>query len=177
MTLGRFRLLCAVCLLVLEAAFAQAATLTFVPADTSVTLGDHVVFRAVLDAQPDVKAASLGWIWSPSRIAFVGAHAGGVFTSTPLFTEFLIPDVDAPADSAFLDAAVLTGTGHGPGVLVFIEFVATALGNTLVECAGADLRDVGNAQTLPSCSGSTIHILGPVPAHHARWAELKSRFR
>ena len=74
--------------------------MTFVPSDTTVTLGDHVVIRAVLDAQPDVKGASLGWTWSPALVGFVGAHAGGVFTSTSLFTEFLAPDVDAAADSA-----------------------------------------------------------------------------
>ena len=129
MTPSSFRVLCAVCLLALQAASAQASTLTSVPSDTTVTLGDHVVFRAVLDAQPDVKGASLGW------------------------------------------------TGHGPGMLVFIEFVATALGNTVVECTPADQRDSSNPPTTPSCSTTSIHILGPVPARHTRWAELKSRFR
>ena len=100
MTPRRFRVLCAVCLLALEAASAQASTLTSVPSDTTVTLGDHVVIRVVLDAQPDVKGASLGWTGSPARVDFVGGHVGDVFTSTSLFTEFLAPDVDATADSA-----------------------------------------------------------------------------
>ena len=129
MTPSRFRVLCAVCLLALEVASAQASTLTSVPSDPTVTLGDHVVILAVLDAQPDFEGTSIGW------------------------------------------------TGHGPGMLVFIEFVATALGNTVVECTPADLRDSSNPPTTPSCSTTTIHILGPVPARHTRWAELKSRFR
>ena len=100
MTPSRFRVLCAVCLLALEAASAQASTLTSVPSDTTLTLGDQVVIRAVLDAQPDVKGASLGWTGSPALVGFVGAHAADVFTSTSLFSEFLAPYVAAPADSA-----------------------------------------------------------------------------
>ena len=100
MTPSRFRVLCAVCLLSLEAASAQASSLTSVASDTTVTLGAHVVIRAVLDARPDGKGASLGWTGSRERVDFVGAHVGDVFTSTFLCSEFRAPDVDAPADSA-----------------------------------------------------------------------------
>ncbi len=156
---------------------ARAATLTYVPADTSVTLGDHVVLRAVLDAQPDVKGASLAFGWTPSRLSLSSVHAGDVFTSAPSFTEFTLGDVVAPADSASFDAAALIGSGHGPGVVAFLDFQATALGIAFVDCHGVDLRDSHNNETLPPCTQSIIRILGPVPTRHTRWGELKARYR
>lgn len=177
LTPSRIRALCTAGLLIWSAAGARAATLTLVPADTSVTLGDHVVLRAVLDSQPDVKGASLQFIWNSARLSFVTAHSGGVMNSGGDFADFVIPDVSVPADSATFDAAVLTGTGQGPGVVAFIEFQATALGIALVDCIGADLRDSQNVATLPPCSSSTIRVLGPVPARQTRWGQLKARYR
>lgn len=171
------RSLVAACVLLASASASSAATLTLLPADTSVTLGDPVVLRVVLDAQPDVKGASLTFEWPPALLHFTQIWPGGVMTSGGEHADFVIPDAVVPADSITFDSAVLQGTGQGPGVLAFIRLQTTALGLATVECNGAEIRDSLNGVEFPQSTSSIIRILGPVSVRSTHWGALKSRFR
>jgi hypothetical protein len=168
--------LCIACI-VFAVSSARAMTLTLSPADTTVGPGDGVVLRVISDAATDIKGVSLELGYSVPRLAFVSAHAGGVITQSGNFSEFVLPDVVAPADSVGYDAVVLTGTGSGPGVVVFLGFTAGAVGTASVDCLFTDVRDSQNGSTQPACSSSTIHVAGPVPTRKTRWSTLKSIYR
>ena len=152
-------------------------TFTLSPADTTVGPGDVVVLRLLTDPAPDIKGVSLNWRYAAPRLAFVSAHAGDVIGQPGGFVEFVVPDLVAPPDSVGYDAAVLVGTGSGPGVLVFLRFTANSVGNASVDCVSADARDSHNGLTQPPCTSSTIHVVGPVPTHRTRWAAMKDMFR
>lgn len=171
------RLLLTACVLLASASVSSAATLTLLPADTSVTLGDPVVLRVVLDAQPDVKGVSLAFQWTPARLQFVQVWPGGVMTSNGEHADFVIPDVAVPADSITFDSAVLQGSGQGPGVVAFIRLQTTALGVATLDCTGAEIRDSQNGVEFPQGTSSIIRILGPVSARSTHWGALKSHFR
>jgi hypothetical protein len=152
-------------------------TFTLSPADTTVGPGEDVVLRLVADAAPDIKGVSLACGYTPARLTFVSAHAGGVLAQPGGFTEFVNPDVVAPADSVGYDAVVLSGTGAGPGVVVFLRFLANSIGSASVECLFTDVRDSHNTPSQPPCSSATIHVVGPVPTRATRWSDLKRVYR
>ena len=152
-------------------------TFTLSPADTTVGPGDDFVLRVVSDAAPDIKGVSLQWSYTVPRLTFVSAHAGGVITQPGGFVEIVIPDAVSPPDSVGYDAAVLAGTGSGPGVVVFLRFTAGSIGSATMDCVSADARDSHNGETQPPCTSSTIHVVGPVPTHRTRWGTLKEMYR
>lgn len=156
---------------------AHAVTFTLSPQDTTVGPGEEVVLRLVADAASDIKGVSLVWGYTAPRLGFLSAHAGGVIAQPGGFTEFVNLDAVPPADSVGYDAVVLSGTGSGPGVVVFLRFTANSLGNASVNCLFADVRDSQNTPTQPSCSSTTIHVVGPVPTRTTRWSSLKRKYR
>jgi len=156
----------------------RAASLTIAPAETTVTVGDSFTLRVLVDAVPDLKGADLVYGYTPARLSFTSALMGGALAGIGGSSiDFLLPDVTAPADSVIYDAARLTGTGSGPGVVVFLTFASHTQGNATVNCLSSDLRDSNNAPLDPSCAGALIHILGPVPTLATSWTRLKARYR
>jgi hypothetical protein len=91
--------------------------------------------------------------------------------------DFVLPDVTAPPDSVWYDAARLTGTGSGPGVVAFLRFVSHTEGAATLTCLQTDLRDSVNAPLSPSCADALVHVVGPVPTRTTRWGRLKARYR
>lgn len=154
----------------------RATTVTVQPPDTTVTVGDTFIVRAVTDAFPDLKAFELIYRYDPLRLQFLGAIAGEVLTDAGGYVDFTTPDA-APADSVIYDAAVLSGSTAGPGILVYLRFRALALGDALIQCELADFRDSQNRQTLPACEGSRVVITGPTPAIKTSWGKIKSLYR
>jgi hypothetical protein len=157
---------------------AHAATLSIEPADTTVTRGDHFVLRVVCDAVPDLKGYQAIQRFDPARLRLTAITPGDMLTGLGgAYAWFTLPDVTAPVDSAWMDAAMLDGTAHGPGVIEYLAFDALADGSTYVVCAGADLRDGDNVSTVPACIAAKVTVEGPVTAPPTTWGTLKTRYR
>lgn len=157
---------------------AGAVTVSVQPADTTVTVGDTFTLRVVTGAFPDLKGFQTIHGYTPTLLAFLGASPGDVLTAPGQpFSAFVVPDVSAPADSAWYDAALLNGSSQGPGVLVFHTFTALAQGDCPIVCRGVDFRDSFNARTVPACVDGMVHIVGPVPAAAPTWGRIKTLYR
>jgi hypothetical protein len=156
------------------AARAPAATVSIVPADTTLSVGDTFTIRAELDSVPDLKAFHLVFGFDPRVVQFLGATAGDVLTGTGRpYSMFVLRDHVAPVDTAGVDCAELVGTTSGPGVAAYFRFRALAPGGTPIRCLGADLRNVRNQRTTPKCGPGRVRVIAPVPARpvHADSAE------
>ncbi len=170
--------LAALFLLVLAVPTAHAASLTIAPAETTVTIGDSFTLRVVIDAVPDLKGADLIYGYTPARLTFTSAQVGDALTGLGgAIFDTVLPDVTAPPDSVWYDAARLTGTGSGPGVVAFLEFGTHSQGNATVNCLFIDLRDSANAPLSSSCAGALIHVIGPVPVRPTTWGRVKAHYR
>lgn len=157
---------------------AEAVTISVVPSDTTVTVGDDVCLRVTIDAFPNLEGAQLIYGFDPVRLGLQSASAGDVFSGAAGgYVEFLIPDVTAPVDSVWYEAAILTGNTAGPGILAFVCFTALAEGDAAVTCKRLDLRDSLNQQTLVPCSDAVIRIVGPTSARDRTWGGLKLIYR
>ena len=170
------------CLCVLGAlhpGHAHAASVTVVPADTSVTVGETVIVRVLLLSPfPDLEGYRFVYRYSPAILNFTGAQPGDVLTSAPgAYFETVRPEYAAPADSAWYEAAVLEGESAGPGILAFLHFFANAPGTGTIVCRGVDLRDSSNHQTIPLCFDAVVHVFGPVPTRRESWSRLKVLYR
>ncbi len=163
---------------VLAVPAAHAASLTIAPAETTVTIGDSFTLRVVVDAVPDLKGADLIYGYTPVRLTFTSAQVGDALTGIGgAVFDTVLPDVTAPPDSVWYDAARLTGTGSGPGVVAFLQFGTHTEGNATVNCLFTDLRDSVNAPLSPSCAGALIHVIGPVPVRPTTWGRVKALYR
>ena len=162
----------------MPAARSGAVTVSVVPAETTVTVGDAFTLRVVTGAFPDLKGFETIHAFDASRITLLGADPGDVLTSPGgAFSAFLVPDVSAPADSAWYDAAILDGSSAGPGILAFLRFHADAVGDAAITCRLADFRDSNNARTLAACEGAVVHVAGPVPARRGTWGRIRTLYR
>jgi len=161
-----------------EAPHARAATLSIAPAETTVTIGEDFTLRVLVDAVPDLKGADLVYGYTAGRLAFLSSWTGDAIAGAggDVF-EFVYPDVTAPPDSVWYDAARLSDTGSGPGVVVFLRFHAATQGNGTVDCLSTDLRDSLNAPLSPTCAGALVHVVGPVPVLRTGWGLLKAMYR
>jgi hypothetical protein len=157
---------------------ADAAALGVAPAETTVTIGDPITLRVLVDAVPDLKGADLVFGYTPGRLTFTSAQVGDALAGLGGTTfETLYPDLETPPDSVWYNAARLDGTGSGPGVVVFLTFDTHSTGNATVDCLRADLRDSSNAPLNPSCAGALIHVIGPVPTRPSSWGRVKAHYR
>jgi len=157
---------------------AAAVTVSILPADTSVTVGSTFRLRVVASAFPDLKGFEIIHGFDASRLSLVGVLPGDVLTGTGrAYAAFVVPDVAAPVDSTWLDAAMLDGSTSGPGVLAYLEFRADALGGAAITCLHEDFRDSNNALTTPDCAGAMVHVLGPVPVRRTTFGGLKTIYR
>lgn len=156
---------------------AHAATLTLAPAETTVTVSEPFTLRVMVDAVPDLKGADLVFGYTPIRLTFTSAGAGGAINGVSGAFEFTYPDVTAPPDSVWSNFATLAGTGSGPGVVAFMTFDTHTQGNGTVSCLFSDLRTSTNAQIPHSCAGALIHVVGPVPTRPTTWGRLKAHYR
>jgi hypothetical protein len=156
---------------------ARAVSLVIAPAETTVTVGDVVSLRVMVDAVPDLKGAELIYGYTPIRLTLTSAQAGGAINGVSGAFEFTYPDVTAPPDSAWMNFATLTGTGSGPGVVAFLTFGSHTQGNATVNCLFGDLRTSTNAQIPHSCAGALIHVIGPVPTRKTNWGRVKAHYR
>lgn len=157
---------------------AHAAALTIAPAETTVTIGDSFTLRVVVDAVADLKGATLLYGYTAGRLTFTSAQVGGALAGLGggIF-DFQYPDVTAPADSVWYDAARLSGTGSGPGIVAFLSFDTHTQGNASITCLDIDLRDSANVMLLTSCAGALVHVIGPVPVLPTSWGRVKARYR
>lgn len=182
-TTGRWRITAVACgllaaLLGAAPSASSAASVVVSPADTLVSVGDDFYVRVEVDAFPDLKGYQLIFAFDPAVVQLVGALPGDVLTgASGAYFAALVPDVVAPADSAWYDAAMLSGSTAGPGVLVYFHFLALAEGVTLLECRRVDFRDSNNVQTLPACTGGQVEVLGVTPAGRGSWGRVKATYR
>jgi hypothetical protein len=162
--LRRIRCILLLALLVLlgltaTAGTSLAVTVSVDPADTSVAVGDEFVVRFLTDTFPDLKGFKLIYPYDASRLQLLSATEGEVLTSPGgAYVAFLNPDITAPADTLWYDAAMLEGAATGPGVLVYATFKALAPGDAAINCGSVDFRDSFNNQTVPACAGAVVHI-------------------
>lgn len=157
---------------------ANAAMLTIAPAETTVIVGDVFQLRVTLDAVPDLKGCDLIYGFTNTRLLFLGRLAGDVIAGpSGSYVDFLLPDVTAPQDSVWYNAARLSGTGSGAGVVVFLTFKATAIGNANLLCLNADLRDSSNQMLAHTCTNGLVHIVGPTPTRPTSWGRLRSIYQ
>ena len=156
---------------------AGAVTVTVVPSDTTVTVGDTFSLRIQVDAVSDLKGYELIYGYG-SVLSYLGPLAGDIlFANADPFTVQSLPDVTAPPDSAATDCAKLISTAHGPGVMLYLRFKALSEGSSHVTCLTVDLRDSFNNVTLPPCVGGLVHVVGPVPVRRTNWARVKQIYR
>jgi hypothetical protein len=169
---------CIVALALGAAGSARAASVVVAPADTTVSLGDDFWIRVEADAFADLKAYDLIFQFDPTIVQLTGALPGDVLTGDgdPYFGT-LVNEVSAPQDSAWYDAAMLTGSTQGPGVLVYYKFKALAVGVSPLDCRRVDYRDSNNVQTLPGCTGGIIRVVGVTAARRESWGRLKTLYR
>lgn len=156
----------------------QAAAVVVAPADTAVSVGDDFWIRVEADAFPDLKGYQLIFEFDPTIVQLLGALPGNVLTDSPgAYFGTLVPDVVAPPDSAWYDAAKLTGASAGPGVLVYFHFRALQEGVSPVACRHVDYRDSNNVQTLPGCTSGQIRVVGVTTAEARSWGRVKALYR
>ncbi len=158
---------------------ARAASVTMVPADTSVTIGETVVLRVQLISPfSNFEGFKAVYRYEPNVLSFIGATPGEVFTSAPgaIFAT-LRSEYAAPMDSVWYEAAVLDGTSSGPGILAYLTFQTIGPGNGTIVCKGVDLRDSDNQQTLATCFDAIVHVFPPVPVRPTSWSRLKVLYR
>jgi len=157
---------------------ARAVTVSVVPPDTSVAVGDVCVLRVVTTAFTDLKAFQFIYGFAPTVIKLQGIDPGEVLTgSGRSFYGYWLPDNVAPADTAWYDAAMLDGTSAGPGILAYLTFKAVALGVSPVDCRWVDFRDSYNVQTLPVCESGLVRVVPPVAVRAGSWGRLKTLYR
>ncbi len=157
---------------------AHAAILSLVPADTTVQVNATFVLRVTCDAVSDLKGLQTAYGYPSTRLQLVSMSAGNVFTNAGgAWFEHLLPDVTAPADTAWMDAAMLNGSTQGPGVVAYLQFKALVPGDAVLHCALAEIRDSQNASLAPSCEAGVVHVAAPTPAVRPTWGRLKSRAR
>lgn len=160
------------------AAPAGAAEFRLAPDDTTVTVGDTFTLRVMVDAVPDLKGFQTAYAYPPARLQLLAMPAGNVLTDAGgSWFAYAIPDVAAPADTAWLDAAMLDGSTHGPGVAAYLQFKALTEGNAPLQCVIAEMRDSNNLPLSPACFAGVVHILGPTPATPRTWGRLKALYR
>jgi hypothetical protein len=165
-------------LLFFRAGTAGAASVSVVPADTTVSIGDDFLIRVEAGAFADLKAYDLIFQFDPTVVQLTGSLPGDVLTGDgdPYFGT-LVNEVSAPLDSAWYDAAMLTGSTQGPGVLVYYKFKALAVGISPLDCRKVDYRDSNNVQTLPGCASGIIRVVGVTPARRESWGKVKTLYR
>jgi hypothetical protein len=157
------------------------ATVTIVPADTTVCWGEDFTVRAFVEGAVDLRVFELIYKYNPTAISFVNAHAGPLVASHAFF-ESLQNEYDAPQDTVWYDAAVIDGVSiNGSGVLVLLKFHAPlADGDSPIACQLADFRDSQNNQTFPTCIGGMVHVRAdhcPTPVKRMTWGRLKAIYR
>lgn len=157
---------------------ARAAGFTVVPAETTVTVGDTFTLRVTCDAVPDLKGFQVALHFPAARLQFVAMPAGELLTDPPGdWFATLLPDVTAPADTAWLDAARLDGSVAGPGVLAYLTLKALTTGDAALTCVWAEMRDSNNVPLAPGCAAALVHVVGPVPTVRRSWGALKPQRR
>lgn len=158
---------------------AQAASVTAVPADTSVTIGETIIMRIqLLSSFPNFEGFRFVYQYDPAVIEFLGATPGEVLTGAPgVIFATVRTEYAAPADSAWYEGAVLEGVSAGPGVLAYLHFRTVGPGSGSVVCRGVDLRDSSNQQTLATCFDAVIRVFPPVPVLPTSWGRLKTLYR
>lgn len=157
---------------------ANALTVSIAPAETTVTAGDDFYVRSVTTAFPDLKGYHVIYSFSSPIITSITVEPGDVLTSSGNpYAAFPIPDNATPTGTIQYDAAMLTGSTAGPGILGFFKFHAVAIGDSPVQCEVVDFRDSNNVQTLPDCVSGLVHVIGPVPVQASTWARLKVLYR
>ncbi|MCC6650909.1 MAG: hypothetical protein IT348_07160 [Candidatus Eisenbacteria bacterium] len=169
---AQFALLLAV--VTFGASRADAAQLSLSPADTTVQLGDTFTLRVECDAVSDLKGLQTAWSYSAVRLQLIAMPAGNVFTDAggDWFAQ-LLADV-APADTAWMDAAMLDGSTSGPGVVAYLTFKALVPGDAHIGCVTAEIRNGLNVSLAPSCTGGVVRVAAPVPAVKRSWGKVKS---
>jgi len=156
---------------------AGAVSVTVVPNDTTVTVGDTFMLRIQVDAVADLKGYELIYQYG-SVLSYLGPLAGDIlYANADPYTVQALPDVVAPADSAATDCAKLISSAHGPGVMLYLRFKALSEGVTPIQCLQVDLRDSFNNVTLPPCVSGVVHVEGPVPVRRTNWARVKQIYR
>jgi len=174
--LSRFAL--ALAALLAAASPAAAAEFRIAPDDTSVTVGDTFTLRVVCDAVTDLKGLQTAYSYPAPRLQLQSMTAGNVLTDAGGdWFAYVLPDVSAPADTAWMDAAMLDGSTSGPGVVAYLQFKALIEGDAVLGCVLAEMRDSFNVSMGPLCFGGVVHILGPVAARPATWGRLKALYR
>lgn len=157
---------------------ARAAELRLEPADTTVTVGDTFTLRVVCDAVTDLKGLQTAYSYPAPRLQLLAMTAGAVITDAGGdWFAYVLPDVAAPADTAWMDGAVLDGSTQGPGVVAYVQFKALTEGDAPLACVLAEMRDSNNAPLSPTCVAGIVRILGPVPVARRSWGRLKSAYR
>lgn len=157
---------------------AAAAELRLAPDDTTVTVGDTFTLRVVCDAVPDLKGLQTAYAYPATRLQLQSLSAGNVLTDAGGdWAAYVLPDAAAPADTAWMDAAMLDGSTQGPGVVAYLVFKALIEGDAPLQCALAEVRDSFNVPLAPACFAGVVHVLGPVPAASRSWGRIKSLYR
>ena len=170
-------LMCALVVPFGDASRAASSTVSIVPADTTVTVGDVFTVRASLDAATDLKGYSLGFASTAGVLSLEGATAGTFMTNYPGdYTFFPLADA-TPHDSLRVDAARLDGSTSGSGVLAVIQCRALAVGNSPVTITGALFRSSTNASSYPGLVNGLVRVAGPTPALRSSWGRLKALVR
>lgn len=155
---------------------AAAASFTIVPAETTVTVGDTFTLRLTCDAVADLKGFQAAFTFPAARLQFVGMPPGELLTDPPGdWFATLLPDVTAPVDTAWMDAARLDGSVAGPGVVAYLTLKALTIGDAGLTCVQAEMRDSNNAPLAPGCAAALVHVVGPVPTARRSWGALKQR--
>ena len=151
---------------------AAAAVLSLSPADTTVQVNATFTLRVTCDAVSDLKGLQTAWSYSATRLQLVTMYAGNVFTDPGgAWFEHTIPDVSAPADTAWLDVAKLDGTSQGPGVVAYVP------GDAPIDCVLAEMRDSANASLMPGCAPGMVHVAAPTAITRRSWGQLKIHAR
>jgi Cohesin domain len=157
---------------------ARAVTVSIQPADTTVAPGDTVSLRVVVTDFPDLKAYQLIHGFDPAHLASLAVLPGDLLTgSGQAYAAYSVPCVATPADSTWLDAAMLDGSTAGPGVLGYLVFKATTTGTANITCQHVELRNSLNVATLPDCAGAVVRIVAATPTRRSSWGSVKAAYR
>lgn len=157
---------------------ARAASVSLVPADSSMTVADEFVMRVEASGVSDLKGVQFELSFDSSVLQALSVSGGGLLPTGASGSFVHSAFTNAPTGGRVrFDAAVLTGSATGSGTLATIRFRAIAIGTSPVQITTVDVRDSANASSTPSTTGSTIRVFGPVSNTKASWAMLKARYR
>lgn len=144
------------------AAPAAAATLSFEPASTSVTVGTPFAMNLVVADAVDLYAFQFDVVFDPAVLSVTAVNAGGFLAAAGGGADFVPGSIDNGWGSVSFTAGTLLGPGPGvagSGVLASLLLQPQAVGMGQVSLANVVLLDSSLGEIGTTVAAGTVNVL------------------